>query len=234
MIRRLSSLFSNKNSADSYVRKSYSQCGEDLIIEHIFSALNKSKPSFIDIGAHHPRYINNTYLFYLQGSRGINIEPDPELFPAFSESRPEDRNLNIGIGDTSGEAEFYVMNQPTLNTFIKTEADRAIKDNSGVKIKETRRIKLSTIAEVISTYNNGIYPDLFSIDVEGLDDIILRSINYEVSCPLVICAETLSFSTTGNGVKSLELIEFLKGQGYLLYADTYINSIFVRADKWKH
>ena len=71
-----------------------------------------------------------------------------------------------------------------------------------------------------------------SLDVEGLDEMILKSINYEKSCPSVICVETISFSENGDGVKNKPIIEFLESKGYLLFADTYINTIFVKKDKW--
>jgi hypothetical protein len=38
---------------------SYSQCGEDILINYIFSLRGIVKPSYIDIGANHPFFINN-------------------------------------------------------------------------------------------------------------------------------------------------------------------------------
>ena len=48
-----------------------------------------------------------------------------------------------------------------------------------------------------------------------------------------MCIETISFSTTGNGVKNTALIDFVKAQGYMVYADTYINTIFVRTELFR-
>ena len=50
-------------------KKSYSQTGEDIIIKTALADLGISKPSYLDIGAHHPYYLNNTALFYKQGSQ---------------------------------------------------------------------------------------------------------------------------------------------------------------------
>ena len=48
-----------------YKRYSFSQEGEDIILNNI---LNDKKSGFyIDIGAHHPVRFSNTYLFYLKG-----------------------------------------------------------------------------------------------------------------------------------------------------------------------
>jgi hypothetical protein len=68
--------------------------------------------------------------------------------------------------------------------------------------------------------------------VEGLDNAIIRSIDFELSKPSVVCLETISYSETGNGQKNKEIINFLIGKGYMIYADTYINTIFVEEEKW--
>ena len=79
--------------------RSYSQCGEDLIIAFLFRSLGIERPGYIDIGAHHPTYLSNTRLLYARGSRGINIEANPALIRRFRTQRPGDVNLNIGIVD---------------------------------------------------------------------------------------------------------------------------------------
>ncbi len=232
MLNRLISLVKGHgNPKDGYIKTSYSQCGEDLIIDFLFGQLGIAKPGYIDIGAHHPSYINNTYLFYLKGARGISIEPDPALIAKFNSERSEDINLNIGIGDKNGEADFYIMNEPTLNTFVREEAERTAEEKGGYHIKEVKKIKIAPLMDVINQYNKGDFPDLLSIDVEGLDEQILKSIDYNLVVPKVMCVETLTFSTQqGKGEKKTELIEFVKSKGYMVYADTYINTIFVKTD----
>lgn len=225
-------LMKSPSAKDNYIHSSYSQCGEDLIIDFLFMQLGIEKPGYIDIGAHHPTYINNTYLFYKKGCRGINVEPDPALIAAFGVSRNQDINLNIGIGKVNGEADFYIMNEPALNTFVKEEAERVQATEQAYRITEVKKIGIATISDVINKHYAGKFPDLLSIDVEGLDEEILRSIDYSVSAPKVICVETLTFSTEGKGVKQEGLIEFVKSKGYLVYADTYINTIFVKEDAW--
>lgn len=233
MIRKLASFVGgNGRKVNSFRKESFSQCGEDLIVDHIFQAIGIAKPSYIDIGAHHPMHINNTFFFYSKGSRGINVEPDPALFSAFIEFRPDDTNLNVGVGLQKGTSEFYVMSEPSLNSFSKDEVDRALKENSTYAIKKVLQLNLVTVTDVIRDYNSGTYPDFMSIDIEGLDEQILRSLNYQSDAPKVLCVETLTFSTKGKGEKKTDLIEFLKAQGYMVYADTYINTIFVRSDVW--
>lgn len=216
---------------DGYQKISYSQSGEDLITKYIFDSIGISTPSYIDIGAHHPFYLNNTQLFYQLGSRGINIEPDPALFIEFGKSRKNDINLNIGISDKEGELDFYIINVPTLNTFSKEEAKK-YESEGDYQVKEIRKIQVKTLSNIL--VENGIkkFPDFLTLDAEGVDEIVVKSIDFNNNYPLVICIETISFSNAGKGIKNSKLIQFIESKGYILYADTYINTIFVRKEAW--
>jgi FkbM family methyltransferase len=213
-----------------HLHNSYSQSGEDLIVSFIFNAIGVSMPSYIDIGAHHPYRFSNTAIFYERGCTGINIEPDPELFKEFKKERSRDINLNIGVGDTEGNLNFYKLSTSALNTFVKEEAERLC-DKFGYSIKEVLNIPVRNLDSVLNEFNKGVFPDFLTIDVEGGDELILKGIS-DKNGPTVICAETISFEEDGSGVKNTELISLLESKGYMLYADTYINSIFVKRDKW--
>lgn len=222
---------SQQDLSSIHKKISYSQSGEDLIVKFIFDNLGIEKPSYIDIGAHHPYYLSNTALFHESGSRGINIEPDPVLFENFVKYRPEDVNLNIGISYNTGEQDFYIMNVPTLSTFSKEEAARcSLEDNFA--ITKTLKIKTERIQNIITQYAKDIFPQFINIDAEGIDELIINSIDFNTNFPIVICIETISFSESGRGVKNNKLIEKIVNAGYLNYADTHINTIFVRKEKW--
>lgn len=210
---------------------SYSQSGEDIIVRFIFDDIGIQTPSYIDIGAYHPKRLSNSALFYGNGSRGINIEPDPKLFESFKLERAEDINLNIGVSNLEEEIDFYTMSAPTLNTFSRKEAENCSQIGN-YQITAITKIKVDVISNIIDRYCGGVFPEFLSLDVEGIDLKILQSINYEESSPLVICVETISFSETGNGVKDINILQFLESKGYMIYADTYINTIFVKKDKW--
>jgi len=213
-------------------KKSYSQNGEDLIMNFICNVLDLQKPNYIDIGAHHPRKINNTLLFYTRGSRGINIEPNPSLFKKFLSLRKRDLNLNIGIADSTMESlPFYIFKDSTLSTFSKEEAEHIsdIKNTAPIEIKS---VSVMSINSLIQKYNNGLAPDILSIDTEGLDYIILKSLDLKKYRPKIICVETISYDEKSGGQKDIELIDFLKQENYLVVADTYINTIFVDKALW--
>lgn len=212
-------------------KMSYSQSGEDLIIDYLLQVLGVQQVSYLDIGAHHPTYLSNTYLFYMKGGRGVCIEPDPALFEEFPRKRPQDKHLNCGVAPQSGEAEFFVMSTSTLNTFSREEAER-YESYGNQRIIKTLRMPIRTVNEVIEQ-NFDKCPNLVSLDVEGLDYAILKSLDFSKYRPEVFCLETLSYTENNTERKLTEIIELMHANGYLTYADTYINTIFVESAAWK-
>lgn len=209
---------------------SYSQCGEDLIVRYIFTLRGITKPTYLDIGAHHPLALSNTALFYKTGSRGINVEANPDLIKKFERKRPGDINLNIGIGEAEGKLDFYVMEDNTLSTFSKEEAERM--QTLDKKLIKKVQVDVHTLDFVLKKYCKNVFPDFLSIDVEGLDFEILKSIDYSASGPKVICVEAAEYSPKGKGKRRDDLINFVAAQGYIEYANTNLNAILVKNEFW--
>lgn len=210
-------------------RKSYAQCGEDVIARTLFDMLKIARPTYLDIGAHHPTFLSNTFLFYEQGCRGVTIEPDPELHARFLAKRPGDTNLNIGIGPEPGAFELFIMSTRTLNTLSESEARQY--ESHGYRIEKRHRVEVQTIDDIIDRHFRGA-PDFLSVDVEGLDHEILASLDLVRHRPKLICVETIVFSTTGKGEKRTEIDDLLLGRGYMRFADTYINTLYVDEQSW--
>jgi FkbM family methyltransferase len=220
------------DKAYSSQRVSYSQCGEDLIVDFLLTwVLGIKNPTYLDIGAHHPFKLNNTYLFYKRGLTGVNIEPDILLFNDLIKYRSKDINVNSGVGykTTNEVADFYVMSARTLNTFSKEEAER-MSESGNYKIDEIKQVELININEVFSKYFNGNMPDFFSLDVEGYDVKILESIDFLKYSPKIVCVETISFTEDRIIKKQQAIADLMTNNGYLVYADTAINSIFVKKE----
>lgn len=212
-------------------KASYSQAGEDTIIEYLFDSIKICKPSYLEIGTNQPKICNNTYSFYLKGCKGVCIEPDVEMVNTIKRTRPNDTVLNIGIASKStGSAVFYLF--PKIyngwSTFSKEEAEIR-KSESGINY-QIKNVELKNINTIIREYFNP-YPNFISLDVEGFDLEILESLNFDKYKPEVICAETISFGYLTNSEKKISSIaEFMFQKGYAVYADTHINTIFCRKD----
>lgn len=211
-------------------RRSYAQVGEDLIIDYACKELGIQKPSYLDIGTYDPTYSNNTYFFYLAGGHGVCIEPNPDMFRLIKKKRSKDISLNVGVSPVANtNADYYVMTSKFLNTFSKEEADEAVankKLKTRQKIEKVLRVPLVTINSIMETYfPTGV--DILSIDTEGYDEEILRSLDFKKYHPRIICVETLRYDMNSVPQKSQDINAYLIAQGYSFYADTRVNSIFV-------
>ncbi len=216
----------NKPSEKELNQKiSYSQSGEDLIIDFFFTARQIDKPSYIDIGAYHPYKISNTALFYEKGARGISIEPNPDGFEKFVKYRPEDTNLNIGIGNEESTLSYYSMDSPTLNTFSEEEAKR-YEEQGSARIEKVIEVQVKTLTSILEKYNNGMFPDFLSLDVEGWDYQILDSLKQFQTTPKLICVETYSY--TEGYIYKEKFDNLMKELGYTIYGTTTINTIYVK------
>lgn len=213
--------------------RSYSQSGEDLIMNRALCRMGIQKPVYLDIGANDPIKNNNTYLFYTKGAHGILIEPDPVLYERIMKKRRKDKVLNLGISiEDKNEIDFYVMTNRFLNTFSYEEAHK-IQSYGKDKIEKTIKVNVITIDSLIETYCLTT-PNLVSLDIEGLDFEILKSINFSTFRPEVFCIETITYTQDNTESKRQEIFELMKHNGYMAFADTYINTIFVDIPKWKN
>ena len=209
---------------------SYSQCGEDLLVAFLLDLVCGSRPKrYLDVGANHPFHLSNTALLYAKGGHGVLVEPDPYYASLLQRKRPRDKVLQKGV-HFSGEAraDFYIMDAPTLNTFSREEMQRYVA--MGHKLSQTIPVELININAILEM---GGELDFMNLDIEGLDQAILKMVDWNKHRPTCICVETITYETQQEPNKLNDIIEFMHFQGYALYADTFINSIFVDRHKWQ-
>ncbi|TPI13861.1 FkbM family methyltransferase [Mesorhizobium sp. B4-1-1] len=197
----------------------YAQHGDDLAILNIFKRLGIDTPSYLDVGAYHPFDLSNTALLYERGSRGINVEPNAVLFQAFRMARPEDINIRAGIAPVSGELPFYHVDaDPGRFTFDKATA-------LTLGITFTEPVIVYTPNEIVDgMFCNGVWPDLLSLDIEGLDADVLRAADFGASPPRVVIVE----ADNGTGSNAAELAALMAVKGFVLHSWCGSNMIFVR------
>lgn len=220
--------FKKKPAVDSF-----SQFGEDIIINDLFNELAINSISYLDIGANNPKFISNTYLFYERGFNGVLVEPNSRLCKKLAAERPRDRVLNVGIGvdDSVKEADFYLFPEEAdgLSTFSESEAkfwETTKLGGRNYQAQEVVKVPLMNVNEVIANYFTE-YPDIVSIDVEGWDLKILETFDFEKYSPAVFCVETLAYNDDGSTYRNNAVEQFLDKKGYFAYKETYANTIFV-------
>jgi FkbM family methyltransferase len=206
--------------------ESFAQSGEDLVVAFTLGYLGIGpRITYLDVGANDPVKLNNTYFFYRKGHHGVLVEPNGALCQLLRDRRRGDTVLEAGIGASAArEADYYVMNYDGLNTFSKEEAEHHVKSTKGkVSIERVIKLPLLDINDVMAQHFNGA-PTFLSIDTEGLDLAILKSIDYGRFRPKIICAETLVADSTSTRT---EIPEFMATRGYTVRGGSFVNTIFV-------
>jgi FkbM family methyltransferase len=214
-------------------KHSYSQAGEDLIVDFVASAMRIDEVTYLDIGAHHPNQFSNTYLFYKRGFQGVLVEPDPELMASIRRARPRDTCIEAGVGIQSAtDARFFVMSTRTLNTFSEQEAKR-YEAMGTQRIEKIISVPMLRLDDILADRFRDREPTLVSIDVEGLDFEVLSTLDLKKHRPPIICMETLQYSETRDEVKDTRIARLMSDNDYFAYGDTYINTIFVDRIRWQ-
>lgn len=193
------------------VKNSFSQNGEDLIIDQF---LNYKKNGFyMDIGAYDPYRFSNTYRFYKKGWQGINIEPNTKKIKKFVSARPRDINLNIGIGTKSETLNFYNFFPDTISTFSQKDAQNY--QDLGFKLISRLRVRVERLEKIFMKYCPNVNVDFLSIDTEGFEMKVLKSNNWKKFRPKIICIESFTFNSSRlKSSERREIGKFLSRVGY--------------------
>lgn len=196
---------------------SCSQFGEDMIIRHLLADVRTG--FYVDIGAHHPVYYSNTYHFYCSGWRGINVDALPGSMEVFNLLRPRDINVEACVDAVPGRTlEFFLFDSPALNTVSRKDADRVIQASAG-HLAASQTLSTTTLDELLDRHlPPGQRIDFLTIDVEGLDEVILRSHDFARHHPRVLVFERKEGIPTDLGRDPL--VAHLRTNGYDLVAFT--------------
>lgn len=207
-----------------HAQLSYATEGEDLVLQRLMDS--RGNGIFVDVGAHHPIKRSNTYYYYRQGWRGINIDAMPGSMQAFMKERPEDINLEIPISDSEQELKYYMFNASDLNTFDSSKIEIYLK-YPGVKLEKEIVLKTRTLAQILDEHFEKLKSskiDFLSVDVEGLDLQVLKSNNWQRYRPEYVLAEDLfqNAAETCSG----KLAIFMRSVGYELISKTCNTAFF--------
>lgn len=213
----------------------YSQFGEDYYLFSYFSGLDWSIENrspglpdegfYVDIGAYSPTECSNTYLFYLNGWRGINVDAAPGSTKLFNLTRPRDININKAISDVDGTITFYSWGTPnvfnTTSYTLAQERERLLNDKPSLYTVECK-----TLEWILDNYlpkNTRI--DFLNIDVEGADLKVIKSNNWSKYRPRIVVSE--SYVDHVEELIESELYNYMINNGYLLYAWIRPSIIFI-------
>ena len=187
-----------------FEKKSYAMEGEDLEIVKILKNINNG--FYVDAGGYHPLDRNNTYLLYKKNWRGINIDLSEFSIDLFNFIRPKDININVAVSNSDESVTFYYQKELSqLSTIKKNIANQRMQGL--IKEKKIKSNKLTTILNNSKFNKRKI--DFLNTDVEGADFDALKSLDFKIYRPKLICVEIYD-----ENIEQSEIYIFLKKLNY--------------------
>ena len=194
----------------------YSQDNQDSYLENnIFKGLKNGV--FIDVGANDGISINNTLYFEETNNwTGINIEPIKEVYDKLIINRSKCININCAVSNYNGTAEFICNSGYTeMISGLKNEFDerhmnrlnnelKYFGGSSEIIIVDTKRL------ETICDTHNINHINYLSIDVEGAEFEVIKSINFNK-----VFIDVIGFENNYDN-KSEPIIKYLEENDYFI------------------
>lgn len=202
--------------------RAFGQYYEDLIVLGIFGQIGITHPSYLDAGCNHPYKMSNTALMYLSGSNGVNIDANRVSIDAFNHVRTKNTvNLNCGIAPDGGIRSFYIHSEDSgLNTFSFEEIEYS-KVRFNAEFNKIEQVECMPLSNIIEEYCDGVFPDYFDCDIEGLDYDVIKSYDMSLNGPKVACVEV-------RPDKMEQFDNLFCGYDYFVFCRIGGNTIYVR------
>jgi FkbM family methyltransferase len=186
-----------------------------MILRHILGS-DKMSGFYVDVGAFHPTLHSNTYFFYLNGWRGINVEARPGSKALFDKVRPRDVNLEVGVSRERGSLTYYFIGEDSTMNSFSPDFLREIKMLEHVR----SQIPVPTLplVEILERHlPPGQAIDFMNVDVEGHDFEVLESNDWKQFRPRIIVVEDESLDP-----RESQIVRMMNEHGYELCAQNVI------------
>lgn len=205
---------------------SYAQNMEDVILGRLVALVPRGR--FIDIGAGHPILENVTYAFYLQGWRGINVEPMHAEVELLRSERPDDETVQAAVGAAMGSVTLFeappAMNRGATTASAELAARYAKADGEPFVAFESPMVTLSSL---LAKFEPGEV-HVVKVDVEGMEFDVLTGADLEKHRPWVVVVEATEPNSPTSTAHQWEHI--VVNAGYRCALFDGLNRFYVRND----
>lgn len=200
--------------------RDHCQYGEESIILDYF---NRQRGLFVvDCGAADGiEFSNSRFLIRDHGWSGILIEPEPDQFHALQylyANTPSVRTIHAAVGEQERMADL----QPCAlaSTFVDSWRERAIQRDPANVFGKPVQVRMAPLRTLLHEANCPPTIDFLTIDCEGMDLEVLRSLDSAFNVRL-ICVES---GSDGSGDDPLNV--YLRGLGFAYHAHTNGNTFW--------
>ncbi len=140
---------------------------------------------FVDVGCYHPIKYNNTWRLYKKGWRGVNVDLDSIKILGFRLLRWGDENVCPAVNTRPSMIDLYTNGVYSLTSSVSAEFANS---RGGYQLRQVRSRTLTQILDASRFAGQRI--DFLSVDVEGADLDVLKSLDFGRYRPRVIAAES--------------------------------------------
>jgi FkbM family methyltransferase len=205
------------------IKGGYGAFGQDILVAELLG--NKRGGVFVDIGANDGVQISNTCYFERElGWTGVAIEPIPAIYEKLATSR-RCMKFNGCVTTMPGKAKFLeVIGGPNMLSTLAMHNEgltaRRLRQNAKRHNAQIREIDVECITFAGLTEKFSITEvDFLSLDIEGGELQILKSIDFDKTPVRVISVENNYFTT--------DIRRYLEGQGYFYLGTFRVDEIYV-------
>ena len=207
----------------------YGQCGEDLVVISLLTAkalsegVDLSKQKYLEIGGNHPFATSATFLLNKRlNMTGVIVEANPKLIEELKKGRPNDIVVHGAVQDRDvNSVQLSISKLSELSsldrTFVLGWANGSIGEAELVAVPALR------LNQIVHDYLHDDAPYFLSIDVEGLDLMLLRDFDFRRYRPWFVQTEPSDHHIPGN---TKNIVDYMRSANYDLIAMTAVNLIF--------
>jgi FkbM family methyltransferase len=211
----------------------YGQCGEDLIVAALITArafregCDPGSLRYLEVGGNHPFATSATFLLHVQlGMTGVIVEANSALIPALRKGRPNDVIIHAAVTDNDEPTAILTVSRfselSSLDPHFSIDWSKRSKSPSAIATGK-QEVSAIRINQIVKKYMDDGPPCFMSIDIEGLDLVVLQDFDFKRYRPWLVQVEPSDDYIPGNSHK---ICQYMGSVGYRLLAKTDVNMIF--------
>lgn len=210
---------------------SYSSSKEDLVAQSLIGQVKQ----FIDIGAYDGISNSNTFLFALQGAKGLCFDPIPSTFLKLKNLYFLNFNIKCIQEGVSDKSQTYIIkNCGPFSSIDETRDEHhreIVKTKHKVDVANSPEIAITVrpLSYWLEKYPELSNTDLVNIDVEGHEVNVLQGIDFSKFKPKCFIIETHGLDLWSHE-SNHQINKILEEVGYIAILNNKSNTLWIQRD----
>jgi len=200
------------------------QYGQPIYLDRVIFKEQVKNGFFIEAGADDFEQDSNTILFEMKhGWTGLLVEPNPTIFPkGFLRHRKAWASSSCLATET----------RPHIVNFAQRLFEGGMAAISPERTEETYQMQCMPLYSLLMAAAGNITVNYLSLDIEGAEFLVLRTIPWDKVDIEVVTVETNHAGEVFPGTKE-EIREYMAEQGYVYHNTVAVDDVFVRKDLYE-